>query len=481
MRTLTLLALASLGVAACSEPSSRRSPEPSARRVAPAAPPTPTRPAPPALPEADVRAIFDSWLSAQNRGDFDAYEPLYASRFQGVRRNDDRSRAFDRVGWLDDRRRMFRRPIVVSASDVRIRTSATTADVTFTQHWSSGTYSDEGPKRLLLVRERGALKIAVEEMLAARRLGDLDAALALGTFVALPTRRGPVAIVADAPESDATGAPELLTDEDPYIVAKDAGTSIPASVTALVGRTVSVIERGRACEGTITGVRIVRLVIPHFGVVATWSGEEGTPPAPPAQRALEAWNLGTSTYYAATVRSTCTNVVAVSLAATANVDVFAPRVPTSDERATLETSFERTRRFGAREAAYRAYVADADPASALPAPPGEREAWRRDASVVAFESGPRRVAAVVHNAEGCGGFDVSAWAGFELTGSNARELPEAVPIGDYVSVMAVFDVDRDGTLEAIVRRDLASYGIIRFAPGTSLLRRVDVDYLDCPC
>lgn len=461
----------------------------------PATPPPQTTPpsevaraepeAAPAIPEADIRALLGAWTESQNRGDFQAYSALYAERFQGVRRNSDRTRSFDRAGWMKDRERMFRRPIVVAASDVVVNSTQRTADVRFTQRWSSGSYADEGPKRLVLVREGTALKISVEEMLAAQRLDDVDAALTLGTFVSLPTVDGPIAILAEAPASAATGAPRLVTREDPYVVTKAASETIPASVRALVGRTVTVIERGRACEGRIDAIVVASLVVPHFGTVAEWNGEGesgATTPLTPAARAASAWSLATTHFYAATMRSTCTQPVAMTFAATPGVTVFTPREPRTDERPSLERAFERTRRFLDREAAYATYVSELgeEAGDDAPAPPTQRGVWRRNASVVVFESGPRRVATVVHNAQGCGQFDVSAWAGFEL-GATPVELLEPTAIGDYVSVMAVFDVDGDGALEAIVRRDLASYGLVRLTPTTSLLRRVNVDYLDCPC
>src|SRR5688572_6645394 len=72
---------------ACSRPSGETLPggsEPASAAAVPAPPQQPA-PAPPPdvvatapLTEAAVRGLLDAWLEAQNRGDFAAYEKLYA-------------------------------------------------------------------------------------------------------------------------------------------------------------------------------------------------------------------------------------------------------------------------------------------------------------------------------------------------------------------------------------------------------------------
>ena len=98
---------------------------------------TPTTEPTPAKPEQtaassrtpqEVRAFVASWVQAQNEGDFEAYARLYATRFMGVKRAAGRTFHFDRAGWMQDRRKMFRKPMVVLASDVQVRTAGTTSD-----------------------------------------------------------------------------------------------------------------------------------------------------------------------------------------------------------------------------------------------------------------------------------------------------------------------------------------------------------------
>lgn len=132
---------------------------------------TPAAPAkPPAKPvtRAEARARLDAWLAAQNNGDFEAYKAQYASEMVGIKRVRDKATTYDRDGWLKDRKRMFRKTMVVEAEDVELEVDARRPAVSFTQTWSSGTFKDKGPKRLTLVREGDAVLIAREEMLSSK-------------------------------------------------------------------------------------------------------------------------------------------------------------------------------------------------------------------------------------------------------------------------------------------------------------------------
>lgn len=475
-----------LAVSACSDSRPAEAPPAPPRTTAPTGTPTPVGAADEARASAETsaRELLDRWLVAQNAGDFEAYSALYASRFTGVKRTPDRTVAFDRDGWMRDRRRMFGRPMTVAVSDVAIRATSSMVSILFTQRFASGRYSDEGQKRISLVREEGRWVIATEEMLASSRLGEAEAALTVGTFVAVPAGEGALAIVAPAHENEATGTPVLLSSEEPFVVVRETTSAIPASVAALQGREVTVVERDRTCTGRVSNVRIARLVVPHFGMVQRWNGDDGgmaVRPASESERAAEAWALGTTSYYAAVVASECRHPVAVTFAPRETVQSFAPRVPTLAERSALRRAFERTSRFAALERSYVDYRTEWTPDEAPPAPPAQRAAWAEAASTVVFEREGRAVATVVHNSEGCGGFDASAWASFELGARGPVEHRVRGSIGDYVSVVAVFDVEGDGALEAVIRRGLASYALVRLTPAASVIRAVEVDYLDCAC
>src|SRR5690349_10149110 len=68
----------------------------------------------------EARSLLDVWLKAQNEGDFDTYQIVYAQRFTGVRRSGPRTVRLDRAGWLKDRKRMFGKPMAVSISGLTI-------------------------------------------------------------------------------------------------------------------------------------------------------------------------------------------------------------------------------------------------------------------------------------------------------------------------------------------------------------------------
>jgi ketosteroid isomerase-like protein len=129
-------------------------------RAAPIAP-APSR-------EEEARALLDGWLAAQNAGDFAAYQKLYAPAFVGIKRVGDRKTSYDHDQWMVDRQKMFKQPIKVDATLIRVATKGDEATITFRQAWSSGTFKDEGSKALVAKKSGawgGSLLIAREEML----------------------------------------------------------------------------------------------------------------------------------------------------------------------------------------------------------------------------------------------------------------------------------------------------------------------------
>lgn len=117
------------------------------------------------LTEALVAEFFGAWLATQNTGDFSSYQTLYATDFTGIKRAGKRMREYDREGWLADRRRMFRDPMVVVGLDANYTVQPTMAEIQFTQIWESAGFRDQGPKLLLVVIEDGQLRIRREEMI----------------------------------------------------------------------------------------------------------------------------------------------------------------------------------------------------------------------------------------------------------------------------------------------------------------------------
>jgi hypothetical protein len=112
----------------------------------------------------EARTLLDAWLAAQNRGDFDAYARLYATNFTGIRRSGSHTVHLDHEGWLADRQRMFRKQMTVGMSDLTVAGGG----ALFVQTFESGTYKDEGLKRMRFVHEKDQLRILVEEMLESK-------------------------------------------------------------------------------------------------------------------------------------------------------------------------------------------------------------------------------------------------------------------------------------------------------------------------
>lgn len=132
-----------------------------------AAPRADTSPATP--DEATVRALVARWLDAQNKGDFPAYRALYAASFHGIRRSGGRTVVLDHAGWLRDRERMFKKPMKVVATDLRMTREGAFLQATFVQEFSSGTYADRGRKQIDVAVIAGVPVIAREELLESQR------------------------------------------------------------------------------------------------------------------------------------------------------------------------------------------------------------------------------------------------------------------------------------------------------------------------
>jgi ketosteroid isomerase-like protein len=254
--------------------------------------------APGAIARADVQKLVDGWLAAQNTGDLTAYLALYAERFEGVRRSGSRAARMDRKGWAADRTKMFTKKMVVTAEEVVISTTPATAQITLTQTWASGSYKDVGPKLLVVVKEKGALRIAREEMLASSLQGVKRLPPHPTDELAFVIQDGGTRVVLDASPQVAwgEGAPELLADAVPFPtkVAVAPG-KLPPALAAWAGKKMRLYgPAGPVCEATLGGPALVGRVIPHFGEVATWHGTAdgaNEKPLSKARIAREAWAL----------------------------------------------------------------------------------------------------------------------------------------------------------------------------------------------
>ncbi|RII29601.1 MAG: nuclear transport factor 2 family protein [Geobacter sp.] len=125
------------------------------------------------ISEADVKTFLNEWLAAQNTGSYSNYAAIYADNFTGIRRTGTSTYNLNRENWLKDRKKMFKKKMVVEATDPEIKLAGTTASVKFEQTWASGTYKDKGDKLLNLALENGKLKITREEMLFSKVISEI--------------------------------------------------------------------------------------------------------------------------------------------------------------------------------------------------------------------------------------------------------------------------------------------------------------------
>ena len=439
-----------------------------------------------AIAEADARAVLEAWLSAQNQGDFAAYSALYAARFSGVKRSEDRVRTYAHDGWLDNRQRMFRRPQHVSASDVMLRAGPSTVDIHFTQSWSSASYSDEGPKRLLLVRDGEALRIAREEMLASTRTDSPSDASHGASPSALrfmmPDMPGQVELATvSAQQADAwsAGRPALLPTRGGMLaVAKQVVRgALPAPLRAMVGNSFRVYGGGaQRCEAAIVSLQIVRRYTPHFGQVQGWN-TDGTPAA---ERAAEAWETGAdggvltgSLARGATCRG---GDIALPTDAPVLTLMGARHLAATDPMRVRMEQVARTR--SEYVAIEREFQAE-----------GGQGPWQESegavADALAFGDAHASVGTLGWRVgEGCGGFSGALMLPFAAHGLGERVTAMPItPAMANLSPLFALDVDADGTLELLARDRLTGDTfLLRAGPhGYGIAAQQDIPYFDCPC
>ncbi len=209
------------------------------------------------LRESKARGILLRWLAAQNAGDFAAYRALYATGFRGVRRSGTRVVRLDRNGWLSDRARMFKKPQRVSAAGLTLTDGGAALEATFTQHYRTGNYEDEGQKRIVLVPNQDGFAIGYEELLESR----LHPATGAMRFV----EDGRVVLMRSPPRDWGTGAiPEAEQQPDEHVMLRASqdvvAGKIPAPLAGEVGKKYFVVDAYRPelppCAATIASLHV---------------------------------------------------------------------------------------------------------------------------------------------------------------------------------------------------------------------------------
>ena len=453
------------------------------------APPARSFQAPPKLDKEEVQAVVDAWLQAQNQGDFDAYSALYASRFYGVKRSGPRTYRFTRDDWLQDRQRMFRKQMLVQADEVEITSASKTAEVRFVQSWASGSYKDVGPKQLVLVREGAQLRLAREEMLGSKIIGEAGEAAGpgdLGQFLFVEDMEGALWAMLD-PEADEAwglGQPRLMSRE-PSVVRKTADPGqLPVEATSMKGRVVVLYgDFGPVCKATVGELAVVSRFWPHFGMAQEWSGEFTGQVMGDQDIAEEIWGMGPKQLWGrlgVVGRGDCDGARWARDATLPEVRMFSPNPQVaSSVRPTVEAAFRKLR--GYREIQQEFEETVEDHAS---------RRWDQydgpgEVDVVAFTddgAGRTLVAAQAQAGVGCGMFWGQFWAVWELQSTPSGHLltlltDERVPGDVLFQPDAVFDLEADGKPELMNPTTL-----VQPVGGThKATLNNEMPSYDCPC
>lgn len=438
---------------------------------------------PPAVADAAVRALLDAWLTAQNAGDFAAYERLYAPRFTGIRRSGPRVRRFDRAGWVADRQTMFRSAMQVAARDVTVDASTGVATVRLTQEFTQGTFHDVGRKEIVLVHNGTALQIAREEMLDSTLSGAASEAAPPASGAFMPTFEvGDVryAILAPAEDGWSEGAAELLSPGEVVISRKAARMSgLPEAIRGYASQRVRFYtSEGQTCEAGLGALSVISRIDVHFGVSQRWAGEdpdgEHHAAYTPAEVAAEAFDMGAQVLVARLDDACARGALWGQLASQPAVTAFRSAPVSAALTAAVLQRFRALPAWRAAEAAYR------QDGAAL-----RGRSWDmhdNHAPAVVLWQAPnngRRFAVVsaLTMVGGCAEFSASMSAVFEVTGASTLVLQSDGANPSLFDTDGAVDLDGDGRPE--------------FITETGLFRRMGTVYRpqdlysvpnnDCPC
>jgi hypothetical protein len=418
---------------------------------------------------AEIDALVQAWLAAQNQGKLDAYQVLYAQKFQGIRRSGPRVRRFDRAGWLADRERMFRKPMSVALDDRKISAVGAAWNLVATQSWSSGSYKDKGNKRFLLVREGGRLVIAQEEMLAST----IDRPpRALDGECLLVYQGDPV--VTDA--ADDTWADRRPLRLDGFSARSGVDVkALPDEIRRWRGRDLVLLDpAGHRCDAKVKGFAIVSGADWHFGTIQNW--QEGH--VSKAAMAEQIWKEGAHRLVLTLERAAggegkvCDGAVLAVVAskAPARVYPFVSLAGTPPENLVLKATRKRLLD------SVKGQVEELD---------GEEfhlvafEDDARTRGIVFSHHYPHECTPVSGSASGAYLWRFDDKAKGRLSLLTTLEADEAIPSTPHFAV----DLDGDGVLEIVYAGAYSHVaGLLqRSGDGYQVVRSVEVPFYDCGC
>jgi hypothetical protein len=471
---ITVLVLSSALACTRDKPAEQPTAEPAPLPPAAVQPPTKSPPPPSPIAEADLTALVDAWVAAQNSGQFEAYRALYAAKFYGVKRAGQREQRFDRQGWMNDRQRMFRKPMTVAARELKFHASSTSADIELMQHWRSGTFEDLGPKRLLVVREAGQLKIAQEEMLRSQLVAQPPKHSGLDFYLTLQLQSGLYASLPDARVPEQLGPlVSESSDEynsDVYTVSRSVDDQdLDASLRSLKNKQLR-LEDG--CVAAISGFRAMTRVIPHFSERQRWNGDDTGEALSTEQIDNEAWALSSPSLYA--VLKGC-NEGRYARQAESPAPAAASVLEDAAAEALGNRAWVAFTKLPSVVAAQKEFLA-------VNAEEDKDKRWYAEASVGVFKhptSGQVLVSVLASAHESCAGFNADEWAVFEQKGKSLVRI--AMKQSPPSSIEGALDIDGDGRLEFLARGGNDTEMMVIWPDTDERGPTLEQLYLDCPC
>jgi len=445
----------------------------------------------PPLDEARVRALVDTWVNAQNAGDFDTYSRLYAPKFQGVQRTGGRVKTLDRTAWLAARQRMFAKKMNVEARLLRVADAGGTALVRFEQSWASGSFSDVGPKEMVLLQDAAGLLIAREELKASLPVGAAEPLTPVGPQAfAFVVRAGAEAVVVlnTAPAATwAGGPPTLLSADSPASAWRPVTqAALPAEMDAWRGRDLVLHGPQGTCQARIGELALLARVIPHFGSVQSWEGDpaQSLPATPKTEIAQQIWDLAEGAHVLVGKLTFDPKQPACASATWAR----SPRAPdpgllrplAAVPAALHAKTVDALRQLKGHQELQKAWLAEAP----SPRPRWWDQSGEAQIQVVALagtNGEPRYVAAQAVAGDGCGAFRGELAAIWQVQGT--PEAPVLVLLTDERSQsepalpVGAADLDGDGKVEFIGPDRLWR----AMGPLHREVEKLNVPYLDCPC
>ena len=436
-----------------------------------------------------MSALLEKWLAVQNAGDFNGYEQLYAERMTGVRRTGQIVKQLSRAAWMADRRKMFAKQMQVTASDVQIF-AGLTAGALLTQHFSTGNFSDVGPKRWVVVRQGADIKIAREEMLASQVLDgaapvdppppeQLALALHAGDQVWLAVTLGDGVALAEAATVQAERSLQLWSREAPVTVSRAADW--PEQLRSWRDRDVVLYGvAGEVCRGQVQAAEVVAQVVPHFGRAQSWAGVDGAAKAGDREIAEEVWDqAGKTKFLAARIkpfRGDCRAAVWGRASNLAPAVVFdRADMPAGALRQAVLASAQALGRYGELQKEFNASVAPPRAAQ------WDLHGGAKPQVTVLVAATMRLVLVHARAGDFCGGFGaemLTAWRATELAKDEYRfQLMSDERGADLQVPVTAADVDGDGQPELIAPRQIWKRSGATWRPVWTL----PLPDFDCPC